>query len=127
MSRWLDQTMVRGPRIALATTEKQFRSLLRDMKVPPDSVPFDLEPHVGAQVRFFRDGETGPPDTAIVLIPRGLKTHEAAARLAHEAVHIWQAWCERAGEVRESRVTEVEAYAIENLTRTLLKAYRHDR
>lgn len=128
MNQWLDRTMLRGPHLALATSQKGLRKLLRDLKMAEDSVPWDLAHSVAAACRFFRRGDgDGPPDLVIVLIPPGLKRREAALRLAHEAVHIYQAWCERVGEVRESRVTEAEAYCIENLSRTLLKAYHRAR
>ena len=48
-------------------------------------------------------------------------THEQPALLVHEAVHVWQAFCEDIGE--KSPSDEFEAYSIQSISYELMTAY----
>lgn len=47
---------------------------------------------------------------------------QVAALLVHEAVHIWQDYCEHIGEQHPSK--EFEAYAIQSIAQELMEAFK---
>ncbi len=112
---------------AVATKEAR-DAVLRRYDVPPvdwDSFlkhPTDPEAQDAvAEVQYYNGGSLilvcfGPH----MMEPESLGT-EAILTITHEAVHIFQRVCEFLGEDAPGR--EVEAYAIENITRNLIDSF----
>jgi hypothetical protein len=114
--------------IFAVATEAARDAILRRYDVPPAHWetflrhPTDSSaPDAEAEVQYYNGGSLiivcfGPH----VLSHEALGT-EAILTITHEAVHIFQRVCEFLGE--ESPGREVEAYAIENITRNLIDAF----
>lgn len=121
---WCGSSMITCQvRYALCLSEKSFRTELRRLKVL-EHVPFLKTTHSNATVHYFDGPEGG--HIAIVCMDlaeaRQRDPLEVVGLLVHEAVHLFQADCERRGEDAPSK--EYEAYAIQQISQNLLGAYR---
>lgn len=117
--QWLSRSLVFNPDyLALCTTEKSFKQELKKRKVK-DPVDW-ISKGANATTHIW---ECAKSYVIIVCIPIEKKRTivEIASLLVHEAVHIWRHIKKRIGEDKPSE--EFEAYAMQNLTQTLLKAY----
>ena len=77
-------------------------------------------PSGGAECKFvYRDGRL---TDCIVCLVETDDPIENAVSLVHEAVHIWQGFCDYIGEENPSK--EFEAYTIQNITQRLFDAYK---
>lgn len=114
---WLHRDVVRGPFMLLCTTEAEFTAVKKHMGAN-DSAEF---PGAGwAKVRVYtRRGEL----TCVVLLGDVSKCTpiEITGLLTHEAVHVWQEFCEHIGERAPS--AEFEAYSIQSIAQRLWCAY----
>ena len=119
VSKWLERTLLQGPYLALATSPRQFKELVRGMDLELPEIW--LRPQWNACTHSW---EKGSEILCIVCIDlkRSLEvgpTH-AAALLAHEAVHVWQRARDRiGGDIGD----EMEAYAVQNICQSLFDAY----
>ena len=116
--KWLGRDLVQGPFLRLCTTQAEFDSVMRRMKVP--TVPF-LNPGAHATCHHLNNGDN---ELACVVCIRPLDMDPIAvcALLTHEAVHVFQEWCITRGERDPSR--EFEAYSIQGIAQSLMTAYR---
>jgi hypothetical protein len=119
--KWLERDLVTGPYLGLATNEKDFRKALRTLKVPREKWPAAwLNDDATANCSTFTNPSGGI--ACVVCVRLGEQSGiEAAATLVHEAVHVWQTWCDYKGE-RDPSI-EFEAYAIESIAKRLMQAY----
>lgn len=118
---WLDRTLLQGPRVALVTSERQFRAAKKSAGVECASRFIEAGEH--ACVHSYSD-----PDGQLVCIVALDTTASArmdgiavAALLAHEAVHVWQRVRDSLGPGDLGR--EMEAYAVQNIVDRLMRAY----
>jgi hypothetical protein len=119
--KWLDRDLITGPYLGLATTEAGFQKALRHLKVPREKWPKWLDDDSLGSAHTFTNPK-GNIACVVCMRPReGGNSIDAAGTLIHEAVHVWQQYCERVNEHAPSR--EFEAYAIEAIATTLMKAY----
>lgn len=119
-AKWLDREMITGPYLFLATSEADYQKAMRRLKIGREK----WSPWLADDALGCVHTATTPMKSlaCIVCIRPGEQDGiEAASTIVHEAVHVWQIWCEYREEREPSR--EFEAYAIENISRTLLKAY----
>ena len=117
-TNWLDRAIVFGPFMALFSDETSYLTEMKRLEVK--NIPPFLPDSANACVHcLHRDGD----QMSIVCIDRNRKFTplQAAAILTHEAVHIWQNFKRHIGEDNPS--SEFEAYAIQNITQTLLEEY----
>lgn len=119
--KWLDHAFIYGPYLALCLTEEDFRRVLKHLKIKT-SEPFINTSQAHATKHTF---ESKGKQTVVVCIrdwgKRDVK--EIYGLLIHEAVHIFQGWCEHHGESNPS--LEFEAYSIQWIAQQLI--YDFDR
>lgn len=116
---WLDRRIaVAGPYLCLCLSEVEYRAALKHLKVD-SSEPWisryaDATTHVRHDVRGL---------ATIVCLGdmEGRTPIEIVGLLVHEAVHIWQEWCEHYSEKHPS--AEQEAYAIQAISQELMAEY----
>ncbi len=119
---WLDRALVRAPMyIALCTSEEAYLKFMRGSTIPKAEWDPWIPARPGAVVHFFRTDKGDMQ--AVVCMKRvpGIVRIQYDAMLVHEAVHIWQRAREELGENAPS--SEFEAYAIQNISTQLLKAW----
>ena len=117
-TRWLDQTALRLPYLALCTSEKQYLKIMKYLKV--ENVSAWLSDSAGASNHtFIKNGKL--TCVVCVRIDKGRDIASTASYLAHESVHVAQEMFEAIGEEKPS--CEVYAYAVENATRNLMDEY----
>lgn len=119
-TRWLDRRIARpGPYLALRLSEAEFRDALAHLKAP--EVPRWVSSGADATMHTFQhpDGKTA----CIVCLAghQGRNPVEIAGLLIHEAVHIWQQYCNDIGE--HAPGAEQEAYAIQAIAQELMAEY----
>lgn len=122
-SKWLDRSLFfTNYYFTLCTTEKQFKKVLKHLKLPKqDYPPFMKTSIANATVHYF---ETGDGKRAAVVCLGDCTGKEMSAifgLLVHEAVHIWQNTAKDLGETEPS--SELEAYAIQHLSLQLFWEY----
>jgi hypothetical protein len=89
-----------------------------------DGVQFNSLSRAMACTHLFDDAN-GERVAIIVLKKQQLMSFvDVFALLAHEAVHVWQDWCECVGE--DSPAIEQEAYAIQGIAHALFTRYALD-
>lgn len=118
---WLDRGLVIGPYLALVTSQAEFEQALDRLQLVNNLG--DWLGAANARTWTF-DQPCKVMDLAcVVCMPIRLdKTGiQQAALLMHESAHVWQAWCDKAGERHPS--SEFEAYALQNIAQTLMEAY----
>lgn len=114
---WLPRSLVTGPYVALCTTPAQFAAALKKLKCK-EPVAF---PSSGGLMEAFEGASGGL--SCVVCIAGGKKRDpvQVVGLLVHEAVHVWQAFCDHIGETAPS--AEFEAYSIQAIAMRLIEAY----
>ena len=120
-TRWLDRRIAApGPYLALCLNENEFKAALRSLKIE-DSSPWISNEWSSATTHHIR----GSDGRAVVLVCmgqwEGRNPIEVAGLLVHEAVHVWQGYCEDIGEDEPGR--EQEAYAIQSIAQELMAEF----
>lgn len=120
---WIDRTFQPpAPYVALVKSEAELRAALRDMKherhlawtdTPGKTWPFTNAQ--GSLVCIVAIDASKEPD---------LTRHEINGLIVHEAVHVWQFWCDEIGETQPG--AEQEAYAVQFIAGKLMTAYWGD-
>jgi len=117
---WLNRRIsAPGPYLCLCLTEKEFLAALKHLKCR-NTTQWISSPQAHATTHHVSNSETLG---AIVCINdwKGRDPIEIAGLLVHEAVHVWQGWCEYYGETHPGR--EQEAYAIQAIAQELLAEF----
>lgn len=114
---WMDRELLVGPYVALCTSEEAYDAALRHIKA--HQRPVFVSDGADATTHFFEHkGKT----CALVCVRESERSSiEIAGLLVHEAVHIWQTYCEDVGERNPG--DETEAYAIQTFAQRLMAAY----
>lgn len=123
-SNWLDRTLfVNSSHYTLCTTEKQFRRALKHFRVPKkEQPPFVSDAFSNATTHFFENVPNQKKASIVCISDCSDRTSaQIAGLLCHEAVHIWQQTRTDLGETEPS--AELEAYAIQNLTQSLIEEF----
>lgn len=116
---WLDRRIAApGPHLALCLSEKEFRAAIAPLKSAsiPRWVSSDATTH------FFTNSEG--KTCCVVCMGEGWKDRlpvEVAGLLVHEAVHVWQSYCEDIGERLPG--LEQEAYGIQSIAQELMAEF----
>lgn len=116
---WSDGTLITGPQVALCTSEKEWAAVLASMNCKPTTDW--INPGADATTHVFTGDAGGTRNVVCIRTSPAQSSVSIAALLVHEAVHIWQGYCENIGEKEPS--TEFEAYGIQMLSQYLLDAY----
>jgi len=119
--RWLDRRIAApGPYLSLCLNDAQFRAALRHCKVK-HAVNYLHTDHADASAHYLVNPR-GEQVCIITLRDTTSRTPiEVAGLLVHEAVHVWQLYCERIGET--SPGVEQEAYGIQAIAQELMAEY----
>lgn len=121
--KWLDRRIAwPGPFLALALTEADFIKCVRHLSATSEA----RFPTSGAKTEIFE--KAGACPTCIVAMSEVAAARspiEVAGLLVHEAVHVWQAYCEDLGEQKPG--VEQEAYAIQAISQSLWAEYVRQR
>lgn len=116
--RWLDRRIAApGPYLTLVLSSDEFKQALRHLESPV--APEWMNKGANATTHFFDNPEG--KTCAIVSLGDGWKQSgsiEVAGLLVHEAVHIWQQYCQDIGERHPGE--EQEAYAVQSIAQELL-------
>lgn len=120
---WLDRALFRvDAYYCLALNEKDFRQILKRLKIDRDIWPGQyVSPNAAATTWTFESEKNGK---ACIVGYRHKKHHSTAmvaGLMAHEAVHIWQDTRDSLGE--KFPASEQEAYAIQNITTELMASF----
>lgn len=117
-TRWLDRRIAApGSYLALCLSEEEFRAAIKHLKSPevPRWCMSDAVTHVF-------DYEGGKLCCVVCMQGwQGRDPIEVAGLLVHEAVHVWQKYCDHIGERQPG--SEQEAYAIQSIAQELLAEF----
>lgn len=118
-TKWLDNTLISGPYLCLCLSQQEMESALRHCGIK-EYVPF-INNCSDATTHFFTndDGKL----MTIVCLGETEKVHpiQVASMLVHEAVHVFQEYCNQIGEKEPS--SEFEAYSIQSISQALMFEY----
>lgn len=118
--KWLDRNIsALGPYLCLCLSEDEYKQAFKDINEIPIG-PWLSTPQSNATSHFLT-ASSGL--CAVVCLGDCSKRNpiEIATLLVHEAVHVWQEWCDYYGENNPGN--EQEAYAIQNIAQELMNAY----
>lgn len=119
---WLDRSLVVGPYLTLVATEGEFQRACIHLGIPmPDRPRWIANDHSDATVHFMTDKQAKQCCVVAIRLRDGISGIQVAAMLVHEAVHIFQSFCESIGERTPS--AEFEAYSIQAISQRLMEAY----
>lgn len=119
---WLDRSLITGPYLALCLSAEEYERALAHCRVPKGSRdPWMANEHSDAQIHYLENPERKFICIVTLRVRPGATGIQIAALLMHEAVHVWQVFCERIGENEPSK--EFEAYSIQSIAQTLMQAY----
>lgn len=124
---WCDRSLVVLPfYLALVISEADYYRECEEMKIPIADRGIWKREEANATTSFFPDciGTDGKKFKAVIvgIEPRDQDGIVAAGLLVHEAVHVFQKYCELVGESRPS--LEFEAYSIQWIAQSLMWSYR---
>lgn len=124
--QWLDRRIAApGPYLMLCLSEDEFRAAIKRLKTP--EIPrWIMNDRANATMHQFvnEDGKT----CCVVCLGDGWRERnpvEVAGLLVHEAVHVWQAYCDDIGERNPG--SEQEAYAIQSIAQELMAEFARRR
>ena len=118
---WLDRRICPpGPFLTLCLSQDEYRAVALELESP--EVPH-WTGHMGADAatHTFENTERGLVCVVCIRNIEKATPIEVAGVLVHEAVHVWQRWCESYGE--DEPGAEQEAYAIQNIAQILMTEY----
>lgn len=119
---WLNRSMVMSPYFCLVTSEAEFHSACKHIKLPIGEWPSFITAGADATAHHFENPD-GKVMTVVALHPRAFQQDRVSVYgvLIHEAVHIWQNYCKSIGETDPS--VEFEAYSIQHISQTLIEQW----
>lgn len=121
---WLNRNLANpAPYFTLCTTEKMFYKELRALKIPLGQYPPFLSTKQSNATTHTLENSEGRLCAVVCIHPRtDLDPLVVAGILVHEAVHLWQTYCQDIGETSPS--SEFEAYGIQHLAQQLMYEYK---
>lgn len=117
-AKWLNRRISpHGPYLTLCMSESEYLQAARHIKIKsPDSWMSNDHCNATAHAFSMADGSL-----ACIVCLRGWEDYnltETIGLLVHEAVHVWQRWCDYYGE--EKPAVEQEAYAVQSISQELI-------
>ena len=117
---WLNHALLYGPKFCMVTSQKEFERVCKKIGLPDQGNPYVRDEWNASTHWWSRGAEL------ICIVGFNLEKSKSmgpidiAALLTHEAVHVWQQ-AERA--IGDVTCDEMEAYAIQNISRELMEEY----
>lgn len=118
--KWLLRDLIVGPYVCLVTSQAECNRAFKDAGLK-ETVPWIASDHSDASVHYFDNPKGEQCYVVAIRLRDGISGIQVAGLLTHEAVHIFQGFCERIGEHQPSK--EFEAYSIQSISQRLLDAY----
>jgi hypothetical protein len=122
MIKWLNNTLIEGDHLCACFTEQDYYKLLKSLKIPVADWDRWLMQDALATTHYF----TTPKNSRLTVVCIPVKPEadgvDVATLLVHEAVHVVQEYFRYIGE--DNPGSEIEAYAIQNVSASLMRAYR---
>lgn len=119
-ARWLDRRIAHpGPYLTLCLSQAEFRSALLHLKSP--DLPRWVNVGAHATTHTFEHEDYGIACVVCLNDYSKRSAIEIAGMLVHEAVHVWQHYCDDIGE--RAPGAEQEAYGIQVIAQELLAEY----
>jgi hypothetical protein len=117
--KWLDRDWIRGDYLGVCITEEAWEKQMKKMGIKyPDHF---LSQDANATTHFLINSN-GKRATIVCIRHDPSRTGvQIAALLAHEAVHVFQRYCDYIGEDQPSK--EFEAYCVQNIFQELAQGY----
>lgn len=120
--KWLDRSLMTGPYLALVLNERDYQKAMSHFKVPHgERSPWITNAHSNATAHYLTHPDHGQAAVVAVRVREGVSGIQIAGLLVHEAVHVWQQFCENIGEAKPS--PEFEAYSIQAIAQRLMASY----
>ena len=119
-TKWLDRRIAcAGPYLTLCLAQEEFDAALKYLKVK-HAAPYVSE---GADATAHHLTNGKGEAVAIICLSnfQNRSPVEVAGMLVHEAVHVWQNYCQNIGEKEPGR--EQEAYAIQTISQDLMSEF----
>lgn len=118
---WLDRSMIVGPHMCLCLSQEAFVAAFKHLEI--DQYPKDwIRTKQADATTHIADNPNGGLVAVVCLrLKPDLELISIYGLLAHEAVHIFQEWCDHFGEHRPS--AEFEAYSIQHIAQQLMWSY----
>jgi hypothetical protein len=118
---WLDRTILTGPYLSLALSQKEFDSLTAALGEPPEPwIPVGTFANACVH-QFTRESGRGTCCIVCLNPSEGASGTTIAALIVHEAVHVKQAFMQDIGEDKPS--SEFEAYTVQAICQELFGEY----
>lgn len=119
--RWLDRRVgAAGPYLTLCLNESEFRQAMSHLK--SKDIPRWVNHGSGATTHTFDHEKQGVVCIVCMQDYVNRDPIEIAGLLVHEAVHVWQNYCDTIGERDPGR--EQEAYAVQAISQELMAELR---
>lgn len=114
--------LMTAPYVGLCLSEDSFKRECRALGLHASEVPkHHVNPGGNATTHYLCNEEGDLVCLVCLGEHKGRTPVQVASLLVHEAVHIWQEYVERIGEVSPSR--EFEAYSIQAIAQELMDSY----
>lgn len=118
--KWLDRRIAHpGPHLTLVLSQDECDAAMRHCKATP------IRPYVSAGANATTHLLSGRNGDVVAVVALGdvseRNSIEIAGLLVHEAVHVWQQYCDDIGEDRPG--VEQEAYGIQAISQELMAEY----
>lgn len=120
MTKWLDRRVSQpGPYLALCLSEDEFLAAAKHCKIkfPEEWVTSGF----GACAHHWLNDKSESVCVVCLNVDKCGSSLEIAGLLVHEAVHVWQRYCDSINEAKPGR--EQEAYAIQGISQELMMEY----
>ena len=120
-TKWLDRVISpAAPFLCLCLSSAEYTTAAQHLGVTPNAAWVSSNAH--ATTHYYDNVDSMSYACVVCLsVTSELSGIEIAGILVHEAVHIWQNWCEYYGE--SSPASEQEAYAIQFISSHLMNEY----
>ncbi len=119
--QWLDRRIAApGPYLTLCLTEGEFDRAMAHLKVK-NFGPWVSTPQASATSHHLSNADGNLCCVVCMRDYEGRNPVEVAGLLVHEAVHVWQEYCDFYGEKEPGR--EQEAYAIQAIAQELMAEF----
>jgi len=121
MNKWLDRRIsAPGPYLTLCLSEKEYEGAMKTLKVKHYG-PWISTLQASATTHHLSNEDGNLCAVVCLSDYAGRKPVEVAGLLVHEAVHVWQEYCDFYGEKFPGR--EQEAYAVQSLAQELMEEF----
>jgi hypothetical protein len=122
MTKWLNNTLIEGDHLCACFTEQDYYRLLKSLKIPIADWDRWLMQDALATTHYFNTPKGNRLTIVCIPVKPDADGIDVATLLVHEAVHVVQEYFRYIGE--DNPGSEIEAYAIQNVSATLMRAYR---